>query len=114
MQRPWVLSEKVVWGLGFNALGALELTLLSLPFVIWPDRLADSLMRDMMAVGIGIVPVIDVWWRATGVQRGGWLRAILPSSGGTIFYLPGWIVAVGLACILIIAPMVHRSHLLLQ
>jgi hypothetical protein len=96
MQRPWVLSRKLVVPWGFNGLGALQATFGLLPVVLWPDRPVDTLTRSiMLATGL-LVLLADGWWRLTSNEHPRWIRTVSPYEGGAIFFIPGWLIAIGL------------------
>jgi hypothetical protein len=105
MQRPWILSRKLVVPWGFNALGALEATFGLLPIVLWPDRPADTLTRlIMLATGL-LVVIFDAWWRLAGDGYPLWIRAISPYEGGAVFFIPGWLIGIGLVTLCVFALM---------
>jgi hypothetical protein len=99
MRRPWILSRKLVVPLGFNGLGALEATFGLLPIVLRPDRPADTPTRSIMLATALFVLIFDLWWRLTGDEQPRWIRTLSPFEGGAVFFVPGWIIGLGLVAL---------------
>jgi len=96
MKWLYLLSRKVVVPIGFNALGAIELTFWVAPTVLWPQHLGAKWFPLLQLLFSLLVVGGDLAWRRTERERPLWSQAISPFAGGTIFFVPGWVV--GSAC----------------
>jgi len=75
----------------FGALGAWVTA-----FVLWSLGLDEGDVSWALIFFCGIVSGFDIACRYLDVFRAGksWKRAVLPSAGGQLFFIPVWILAV--------------------
>ncbi|QDU95997.1 hypothetical protein [Lignipirellula cremea] len=80
---------------GFNVMGltlVLGLTLLSTLIMTYVDPVSYRLARVLMLGAVILVMILDLWWRYREEPRFSKWRFVSPHTGGSILFIPVWIL----------------------